>query len=92
MARLKLILALICLILLLTLIYRNSQAVTVDLLFYKVQLPAAILIAGTAFLGMAAGVVVGARIPRRLKVTGLPTGESPTTSESKTDSEPQPSE
>lgn len=72
MARLKLILVASFLLLLVIIAFLNRGKVTLDLLFSEFQVPVTILIGVTALIGFAVGVVFGSRIPRKLKVTSVP--------------------
>ncbi|QDV70492.1 hypothetical protein Poly24_42160 [Rosistilla carotiformis] len=72
MARLKLILVVSFLLLLVIIAYLNRGKVALNLLFSEFEVPVTILIVVTALIGFAVGVVFGSRIPRKLKVTGVP--------------------
>ena len=68
MARLKLFIVCVVVAILAILAFQNRDEVTVDLLTYALKLPLTLLILIVGLLGFAAGVIFGARIPRRLQV------------------------
>ncbi|MEZ6091878.1 MAG: LapA family protein [Pirellulaceae bacterium] len=75
MARLKVILILVLLLIVGLIAYVNRGVITLNLLVTKVPMPGSLLIFVTALLGFAVGVIFGSRIPRKLKVTTVPPPE-----------------
>lgn len=85
MARLKLILILIVLLLIAIIAFQNREPVTVSLLTEQFSIPMTLLIFFTAILGFVVGTLFGARIPRNLKIKLPPEASEPAAPASKQD-------
>jgi uncharacterized integral membrane protein len=68
MQKVKMILGAVLAVLVIIVVLQNTEEVETDLLFFTIKMPRAALLAGTAVIGFALGVITAGRLVKKSKV------------------------